>query len=38
MGLDEVQVVRAFKDFNRKQKTTDYLRMNPVLFGSSSDI
>jgi NAD+ synthase len=37
MGLDEVQVERAFNDFNRKQRTTDYLRMNPVLFSSSSD-
>ncbi|HML20714.1 MAG TPA: NAD(+) synthase [Aggregatilinea sp.] len=30
MGLTEVQVQRAFDDFKRKQRTTDYLRMNPI--------
>lgn len=30
MGLEEVQVQRAYNDFSRKQRTTDYLRMPPV--------
>ena len=30
MGLSEEQVLRAYKDFTRKQRTTDYLRM-PVI-------
>lgn len=30
MGLTEVQVQRAFDDFNRKEHTTAYLRMPPV--------
>ncbi len=30
LGLEEIQVERAFKDFARKQRTTDYLRLNPV--------
>ena len=30
MELNEVQVQRAFTDFTRKQRTTDYLRMPPV--------
>ncbi len=30
MGLTEEQVQRAFNDFLRKQRTTDYLRMPPV--------
>jgi NAD+ synthase len=29
MGLTEVQVQRAFDDFDRKQRTTQYLRMPP---------
>jgi NAD+ synthase len=29
MGLSEVQVQRAFNDFNRKSRTTEYLRMQP---------
>jgi len=30
MGLEEIQVQRAYNDFSRKQRTTDYLRMPPV--------
>jgi NAD+ synthase len=30
MGLSEVQVQRAFNDFTRKKRTTDYLRLQPV--------
>lgn len=30
MGLTEVQVQRAFEDFNRKSRTTEYLRMPPL--------
>jgi NAD+ synthase len=30
MGLEEVQVQRAFNDFTRKQRTTEYLRMAPI--------
>lgn len=30
MNLTEVQVQRAFDDFKRKQRTTEYLRMNPI--------
>ncbi len=30
MGLTESQVTRAFEDFNRKERTTHYLRMHPV--------
>lgn len=32
MGLTEIQVQRAFNDFIRKQRTTEYLRMAPVGF------
>jgi NAD+ synthase len=31
MDLSEIQVQRAFNDFTRKQRTTDYLRMPPVI-------
>ena len=31
MGLTEVQVQRAFADFTRKQGTTDYLRLAPLV-------
>ena len=31
MGLDDVQVQRAFDDFNKKRRTTEYLRM-PTVF------
>jgi len=31
MGLTEVQVQRAFADFTRKQRTTDYLRLAPLV-------
>lgn len=30
MGLGEVQVQRAFDDFTRKGRTTDYLRLQPL--------
>lgn len=31
-GLTEIQVQRAFQDFSRKQRTTDYLRSAPISF------
>jgi len=31
MGLTEVQVQRAFDDIGRKQRTTEFLRLNPPL-------
>lgn len=30
MGLEEIQVQRAYNDFVRKQRTTEYLRLSPV--------
>lgn len=36
MGLTEVQVQRAYADFTRKARTTDYLRMLPLDFISTS--
>lgn len=33
MGLNETQVQRAFNDFSRKQRTTDYLRMPTIFLG-----
>jgi NAD+ synthase len=30
MGLEEIQIQRAYNDFTRKQRTTDYLRMGPI--------
>ena len=30
MGLEEIQVQRAYADFTRKQRTTDYLRLPPI--------
>lgn len=30
MGLEEIQVQRAYTDFTRKQRTTDYLRLPPI--------
>jgi NAD+ synthase len=30
MGLEEIQVQRAYNDFTRKQRTTDYLRLTPL--------
>jgi NAD+ synthase len=30
MGLEEIQVQRAYNDFTRKQRTTEYLRLSPV--------
>jgi NAD+ synthase len=32
MGLSETQVKRAFDDFARKDRTTEYLRMPPLVF------
>jgi NAD+ synthase len=36
MGLSELQVRRAFADFTRKQRTTEYLRMTPVEFAPAN--
>jgi NAD+ synthase len=33
MGLTETQVCRAFNDFARKRRTTEFLRMPPVTIG-----
>jgi hypothetical protein len=33
MGLTEKQVQRAFDDFTRKYRGTEYLRMQPVYMG-----
>jgi NAD+ synthase len=33
MGLSEKQVQRAFDDFKRKQRTTEYLRTLPIEYG-----
>ncbi len=33
MGLTEAQVQRAYADFTRKHRTTEYLRMPPVAIG-----
>lgn len=33
MNLTERQVVRAYNDFNRKRRATEYLRREPVAFG-----
>jgi NAD+ synthase len=33
MGLTEAHVLRAFGDFTRKHRTTEYLRMPPVAIG-----
>jgi hypothetical protein len=30
MGLTEIQVDRAFRDFTRKHRTTQYLRLAPL--------
>jgi hypothetical protein len=30
MGLEEIQVQRAYADFTRKHRTTDYLRLAPI--------
>ena len=35
MGLTPVQVQRAFEDFRRKQRTTEYLRMRPISIGDT---
>ena len=33
MGLTDAQVQRAFADFKRKKRTTEYLRMPPAAIG-----
>jgi len=35
LGVEEIQVERAFKDFTRKQRTTDYLRLNPIFLAEN---
>ena len=35
MGLSEIQVQRAFKDFTRKSRTTEYLRLPPFELGDT---
>jgi NAD+ synthase len=35
MGLEEIQVQRAFNDFTRKHRTTDYLRLPPIQLSES---
>jgi len=35
MGLSEIQVQRAFNDFTRKARTTEYLRMQPIELGGT---
>jgi NAD+ synthase len=37
MGLNEAQTQRAFNDFQRKQRTTEYLRMPPINIKSIAD-
>lgn len=34
MGLEEIQVQRAYNDFVRKQRTTEYLRLSPVFLSA----
>ncbi len=34
MGLTEAQVQRAFDDFSRKERTTEYLRLPPIDLGA----
>jgi NAD+ synthase len=36
MRLSEEQVQRAFDDFERKQRTTEYLRMMPIKYGDGA--
>ena len=36
MGLSEIQIQRVFSDLSRKQRTTEYLRMPPVLLNEYS--
>jgi NAD+ synthase len=36
MRLSEEQVQRAFDDFERKQRTTEYLRMMPIKYGDGT--
>jgi NAD+ synthase len=36
MGLTEVQVKRAYDDFTRKRRTTDYLRLHPLILDRSA--
>jgi NAD+ synthase len=37
MGMEEVQVQRAYNDFFRKQRTTEYLRMSPVFLDAPGE-
>ena len=37
MGLSELQVKRAFDDFNRKSRTTDYLRLMAIGLAQDAD-
>lgn len=37
LHLDETSVLRAFRDFERKRRTTDFLRMEPVFLSYASD-
>ncbi len=37
MGLSEAQVMHAFDDFTRKQRTTQYLRLPPVSLAEQPD-
>jgi NAD+ synthase len=36
MGLSEIQIQRVYSDLSRKQRTTEYLRMPPVLLNEYS--
>jgi NAD+ synthase len=36
MELTNEQVERAFRDFERKRRTTEYLRTEPMGYGDSS--
>ena len=36
MGLSEIQIQRVYSDLSRKQRTTEYLRMPPVILNEHS--
>ncbi len=38
MGLQEVQVQRAFDDIRRKERTTEYLRLPPPMLGPAPSV
>lgn len=38
MDMEEVQVQRAYNDFLRKQRTTEYLRMSPVFLDAPGEV